>query len=308
MENIKAFNRLRGGINFSSRFEHAMDVASREDYVFNKKYYDVVKEKGFNHIRFPFCAHKNLVDENDPEYTVKPEFLEALSIPVKLALEAGLMIVLDFHHSCYKEKDKFVKIWAQVADYFKGYPDEVMFEIVNEPNTDDEYLNEVQLAAVEAIRKTNPTRGIALACNQWNGTWKMLATEWPQNDENCFLSVHNYYMMEFTHQGVHWGEGPGRPGQIPFKTYFANQIREHLEFCKDFQALYGKKVWISECGVYLGDAIPAEVAKFTEHLTKYCALYDLPYAYWEFNSGFGLYSKKDDAWKNELMPKMTTNW
>lgn len=309
MSNIKVFDKLRGGINFPTIFQHENACEQPDNFVFQKKYYDIIKEKGFNHIRFPVGFYKYVID-GDENYTLKPEFLPTLAKAVDLALEAGLMIVLDAHPHNMSDKEGFIKVWTQVAEYFKDYPEELMFELANEPcyKGNDDYLNEVQLATVAAIRKSNPTRGIALAVNQWNGTWKMLATEWSENDDNCFLSVHNYYMMEFTHQGVNWGEGPGRPGKIPFKTYYANQIKEHLEFCSDFQKLYGKKVWISECGVYLGDVINEEVAKFTEHLTKWCATYNLPYAYWEFNQGFGLYSMKEERWKDELMPKMTLNW
>ncbi len=304
---LKPFEKLRGGINFSSCLENGNALNEKDSWVFQKKYYEKVKEKGFNHIRLTAKIQEYLISDA-PNYTVNPEYLELLSIAVNNALECGLMIVLDFHHSCYKEKEKFLKIWQQLAEYFKDYPEELMFEIVNEPvGTSDEYLNEVQLEAVSIIRKTNPTRGIALAPNQWNGTWKMLAVEWPENDDNCFLSVHNYYMMEFTHQGVFWDE-PKRPGHIPFSTYIANQIKEHLDFCGDFQKLYGKKVWISECGVFLNEADAPEVAKYTEHLTKMCANFNLPYAYWEFNVGFGLYDMETEEWKSNLMGKMTFNW
>jgi len=309
MSNIKPYDKLRGGLNFPTIFQGAAACEQPGNFVFQKKYYDLIKAKGFNHIRFPvgFC---NYVIGDDEEYTLKPEFLPTLAKAVDLALEAGLMIVLDAHPHNMSNKTAFISIWKQVAAYFKDYPEELMLELANEPcfKGNDDYFNDVQLATVAAIREVDPTRCIALAVNQWNGTWKMLATEWPENDENCFLSVHNYYMMEFTHQGVNWGDGPGRPGKVPFKTYYANQIKEHLEFCYDFQKLYGKKVWISECGVYLADAITEEVAKFTEHITKWCATYNLPYAYWEFNQGFGLYDMKKDCWKDEIMPKMTIEW
>ena len=76
----------------------------------------------------------------------------------------------------------------------------------------------------------------------------------------------------------------------------------------DFQKLYGKKIWISECGVFLYEADPEEAAKYIEHITKMCAKFNLPYAYWEFNQGFGLYDMEKDDWKNDLMSKMTMNW
>ena len=308
MENsLKPFEKMRSGINFSSVLESDGALENQNSWVFQKKYYQKVKDRGFNHIRLTAKAQLYVIGDA-PDYTLNPEYLRLLSVAVNHALDTGLMIVLDFHHSCYQEKDKFLKIWEQLSVYFKDYPEELMYEIVNEPvGTSDEYLNDIQLEAVKIIRRTNPTRGIALACNQWNGTWKILATEWPENDDNCFLSVHNYYMMEFTHQGVFW-DGPKRPGHVPFLQYEANQIKEHLDLCSDFQKLYGKKIWISECGVFLYEADPEEAAKYIEHITKMCAKFNLPYAYWEFNQGFGLYDMEKDDWKNNLMSKMTMNW
>lgn len=305
--NFKPFERMRAGINFSSVLEGDSAIKNPDSWVFQKKYYEIVKDRGFDHIRLTARVQMYVTD-GDPNFTIDPEYLRLLSVAINHALDTGLIIILDFHHSCYKEPEKFLKIWEQLAEYFKDYPEELMFEIVNEPTgVSDEYLNDLQLKAVNIIRKTNPTRGIALACNQWNGTWKMLATEWPENDDNCFLSVHNYYMMEFTHQGVDWSE-PKRPGHAPFSLYVANQIKEHLDFCADFQKLFGKKVWISECGVYLREADDSEVKKYIEHITKQCAAFNLPYAYWEFNKGFGLYDMKTESWKEHLMGKMVTKW
>ncbi len=304
---LKPFEKMRGGINFSSVLNGADALNSKDSWVFQKKYYQKVKERGLNHIRLTAKLQMYLLDDS-PNYTVNPEYLELLSVAVNNALEEGLMVVIAFHDSCFKEKEKFLKIWEQVAVYFKDYPQELMFEIVNKPQgTSDEYLNEVQLDAVSIIRKTNPTRGIALACNQCNGIWKMLATEWPENDENCFLSTHNYYMVEFTSQGAVC-DGVKRPGHIEFSTYIANQIKEHLDFCADFKKLYGKTVWISECGVLLNEADVSEASKYVAHTTKMCAKFKLPYAYWEFNQDFGLFDMEKEDWKTEISGNMVSNW
>ncbi len=298
---IKPFEKLRGGINFLGALAETDALNGKASWIFQKKYYEAVKNQGFNHIRLLVCF-QNYSNENG---TLN---LELIAEAVNNALQSGLMVVLCFYRSCYKEKEKFLKIWEQVAAYFKDYPEELMFELVNGPcGTSDEYLNEVQLAAVETVRKTNPTRGIALAPNQGNGTWKMLAVEWPQNDQNCFLSVHNYYMEEFTRQGLPWGE-TRRAGYVEFSTYVANQIKEHLDFCGDYQMLYGKTVWISECGVCLKEAHASEASKYVEHITKKCATFKLPYAYWEFNQDFGLFDMENDEWKKDIMGNITTNW
>lgn len=308
---LKPFEKLRGGINFSSPLGGAKALENPDCWSLQKKYYEIVAEKGFNHIRLPinFGAHTG----EYPDYKINPEYFKLVDKAINLALETGFYLILDFHHSCYCTNPyKFLKIWEQVAEHYKDYPEQLMFELVNEPTSviSDEWLNILQAEAVKLIRKTNPTRCIAIACNHWNGTWKILAVNWNMFDEYCFLAVHNYYTMTFTHQGANWGANPKeiRPKYVPFTQDVADQVTQHLELCADYRKKFGRTVWIGECGVYFDGAIPEEAAKYVEHFTKECARYDLPYAWWEFNVGFGLFSRKTDDWKHDLIKNMTIKW
>lgn len=309
---LKPFEKMHGGINFSGAFEGANVLKQPEDYwMFNEKYYKICRERGFDNIRFPvnFTAYCG----GFPDYKIDPAFFEKLDICVNLALKNGFYLILDFHHGCYRNNPgKFWSAWEQVAEHYKDYPEELMFELVNEPTapTEDDWLNEMQAEAVRRIRKTNPTRGIALACNQWNGTWKILSVNWDLFDEYCFLDVHNYYTMDFTHQGAWWGANPNeeRPPLVPFNNDMANQVTEHIELCADYMKKTGRTIWIGECGVYFDGGIPEESAKYVEHFTKECARFNVSYAWWEFNVGFGLFSKKTDDWRELVSDNMTITW
>lgn len=309
---LKPFEKMHGGINFSGAFEGASLLKQPDDYwMFNEKYYKLCAERGFDNIRLPvnftsYCGKY-------PDYIIDPAFFAKLDICVELALKNGFFIILDYHHGCYRNNPlKFWRIWEQVAEHYKDYPEEVMFELINEPTapTEDDWLNEIQAEAFRRIRKTNPTRGIALACNQWNGTWKILSVNWDLFDENCFLDVHNYYTMDFTHQGAYWGANPNeeRPPLQPFTKDMANQVTEHLELCADFMKKTGRTIWIGECGVYFDGGIPEESAKYVEHFTKECARFNISYAWWEFNVGFGLFRKKTDDWRELVSDNMTITW
>ena len=81
-----------------------------------------------------------------------------------------------------------------------------------------------------------------------------------------------------------------------------------MELTSDFQKKYGKKVWISECGLFLKKCDPVEVTKYIAHFTKECARFNLPYAWWEFNIGFGIYNMTEQRWKEEFIGEMTIDW
>ncbi len=308
--NLKPFQKLRGGINLSGPFEGHI-IENPNSWIFEEKYFKIIADKGFNNIRLPLNCIFNT--EEAPDYRIKPEFFEKLDYVVNLALKYNFYIILDCHASGYNsDTQRFLSFWEQMAEHFKDYPEEVMFELVNEPcvPAEDKWLNELQAEAFKRIRKTNPTRGIALSPNQWNGTWKILSMDWDLFDDNCFIDVHNYYTMSFTHQNANWGANSDedRSKNEPFTQDVADQITQHLELCSDYQKKTGRTIWIGECGVYFDGTDPVEAAKYVEHFTKECARFGISYAWWEFNVGFGLYSRRNDDWKHYLTDNMTVKW
>src|SRR5690606_1137359 len=95
---------------------------------------------------------------------------------IQQAHRYGLSIIVDFHHyealmtSPDAHADRFVEIWRQVAAHFAAEPTtSVYFELLNEPQTnlDPKRLNALHLRAIEAIRRTNPTRVLLLDSYFW---------------------------------------------------------------------------------------------------------------------------------------------
>ena len=62
------------------------------------------------------------------------------------------------------EKARFISQWEQISDYFKNYPDSLLFEILNEPHDKltPALWNEYSKEALSVIRKTNPERCVLL--------------------------------------------------------------------------------------------------------------------------------------------------
>jgi len=285
---------LRAGVNFS-----CMDLAitaNPDAYIFQKKYYKLVKEAGFDHIRLPLGL-SSLIVGSAPKYTLDGERLKYIDKAIDYALDVGLTIVLGNHHgSNYQNEELFVAVWKQIAERYKNYPKELFFDLVNEPNGgSDEQCNRVQLAAHKAIRKTNPTRVIVLAPNQWNGPWKLWDCEVPKIkdkkgnmvfDENIIVSVHIYSPMHFTHQA-----NGGNATNVHWSDDMITAFTSDLEICADYEKRTGRTVWISEWGPtaagHDASCVESCLSKYYKHFSAACAKMDIAYAVWNFGGAGG---------------------
>lgn len=304
-ENI--MDSLQKGINISSVIEsgNALDYSN---WAFDIRYYEKIKEQGFDHIRFTANPEGHFVTDA-PDYKIDTEYMRVVDNIVNNAIDSGLIVVLDFFHGWTDKlindydtnSEKFVTVWRQVAERYRSYPNTLMFELINEPNTiSDSLLNRLQMNAVEAIRETNPTRVIALAANENNGAWKIWNTEFPANDKNCMVSVHVYDPMGFTHQGATWS-GPGYDKQVRLTDEGKKTLLATLEKCKNYTERTGRKIWISEWGTYLAISDKDDVSEYTNYFTKNAKAMGLSYCYWEFGQGFGIYDLKADKWKDFIL-------
>jgi len=103
-----------------------------------EEYFQRIKEAGLNGVRIPirWSAHAN----TKPPYTIKQKFLDRIDWAVNQALSRGLVVVINTHH--YEEmatdpqghRERFLALWAQIADHYKDYPNDLLFEPMNEPN------------------------------------------------------------------------------------------------------------------------------------------------------------------------------
>lgn len=300
-------DRMRRGINISGPLEAAGEV-NYSSWIFDISYYETIADAGFDHVRIPVNFAHHIGEA--PEYYIDTEFLRAVDLSVNNALDAELIAVIDFHGWAGRlasdfegNKECFYKIWEQLAERYQSYPEELMFELINEPNKpiSNGQLNELQLEAVRRIRRTNPTRTIALATNENNGTWNLWNTQVPPNDENLIISIHNYNTMNFTHQGANWLAGNPYSEKVHMSDEIKKSVESALEQCRIYEERTGRNVWISEWGVYLGIADQNDVAEYDSFFSSACKEKNLSYSYWEFNAGYGAYDMNTGQWKDFII-------
>ena len=112
-----------------------------------KKMIDEIKKAGFNTIRVPVTWDDYLGDA--PDYTIDSAYLDRVEEVVNYGLANDMYVILNIHHnygwleanieSEAAAKEIFTKIWGQVADQFKDYGDQLIFETMNEPRDGDDW-------------------------------------------------------------------------------------------------------------------------------------------------------------------------
>lgn len=160
-------------------------------------------------------------DHMDDNNVIDAAYLDEVAGVVDLAIAAGLNVVLNTHHDSFEtdlgnaasneetaavDKALIETLWTQVANKFKNYGEQLIFETFNEIHAGDDWgtgsdaqfalLNQWNQYAVDAIRATggnNATRWIGVAGYAANIDLTIAHLELPVDPANhIMVAVHNY--------------------------------------------------------------------------------------------------------------------
>ena len=175
---------------------------------FQEKYFRLIREAGFNHVRVNLHPFRNAKLGADSKPSAA--WFATLDWAVKHALANRLMVILDFHEfqamgdDPAGNKDHFLGVWRQIAEQCRHAPDDVVFEILNEPNKKltPELWNPMLREALGIIRQSNPHRTVIVGPTSWNGIKDLDKLDLPEQEQNLIVTVHYYNPFPFTHQGA----------------------------------------------------------------------------------------------------------
>ncbi len=308
--------RLGRGINFGNMFEAESENAWGNPW--EPEYSGIVSELGFNHIRLPIRWEPSARSSSVAPYTINPTFLKRIKQVVDSALANGLQIIINMHHheALYDNPDgqkaRFLAQWEQISEYFKDYPDSLLFEVMNEPhgNLNPAKWNELFSDALTTIRETNPTRVVLMGTAEYGGLGGLSKLELPE-DDNIIVTVHYYNPFHFTHQGASW-VGDGKEADAWLGTTWNDSETERQVIRQDFAALkafenkHNVPVHIGEFGAYSKADIKSR-AKWTTFIARHLETLNWSWAYWEFSAGFGIYDKNRKTYNRELVDALLHN-
>jgi endoglucanase len=304
--------RLGRGINIGNTFEAPSETAWSNPW--NHDYARIIAELGFDHIRVPVRWEPRSL--TSPPYTIDPVFFERIKSVIDVALGHKLHVIINMHHhesllaDPEAQKERFLSQWQQIADYFKDYPDSLLFEVFNEPhgNFTPEKWNVFFPEALERIRMTNPDRFVLLGTANWGGLGGLAQLVVP-DDPNLILTVHYYSPFQFTHQGASWA-GSDADSWLGTRWYDTGAERMAIE--SDFRAAvefsqqHNIPVHVGEFGAYSRADMDSR-ERWTTFNARYFEELGFSWAYWEFSAGFGIYNPSTQQLRQRLVNALLHN-
>ncbi|MEU4694786.1 cellulase family glycosylhydrolase [Actinoplanes sp. NPDC023714] len=312
--------------------------------VVTQAFIDKVRAAGFKTIRIPvsYLGHIGAA----PDYTVNAAWLNRIKEVVDYAHGRGLYVLINMHGDGYKSvsgswlicdaasqtaiREKYQKVWQQVATKFAGYNDHLIFESMNE-NFDGQYGNPTQPCYsninaynqifVDTVRRTGGTNASRwLLVPGWNTNIDYTAGNYgfviptdqyrsstiPAGEQRLMISVHYYDPWDFagTEDGTitQWGPNATNPAK---KSVWGQEdfMDGQLKKMRDTFVTRGYPVFVGEYGSIDKTTYDSTNnryrADYARTLVATAKKYGAATAYWDngWNGqhGFGLFDRNSGA-------------
>jgi endoglucanase len=302
-----AVNRALGrGVNLGNALEAHYE--GEWGMVLDERYFQLLAEAGFTNVRIPirWTAHAG---EDDP-YTIEPAFLARVDWAIAQALANGLHPIINMHHNeeIMQEPEahqaRYLAIWQQIAEHYSSEPPEVLFELLNEPNSNMLAFrwNKLLATTLALIRQSNPDRIIIIGPTGWNSATELANLELPAADRQIIVTFHYYEPFHFTHQGAEWVNG----AEAWLGTTWAGtdaeeqQIVTHFDRAATWAEKQNRPLYLGEFGAY-SKADLASRARWTAFVARTAEERGFSWSYWEFGAGFGVYDRSRAVWNEALL-------
>jgi endoglucanase len=297
-------NQMRG-VNIGN----ALDAPSPGEWgvEIRQDYFDEIRHAGFNTVRLPvrFSAHI----QAQPPYKVDDSFLQIVKSAVDDGLGSDLYVILDLHHfdelmeKPEENEEKFLALWDQISRNFSSYPENLYYEILNEPSKElsPQRWNDLLLRIIRVIRINDPNRTIIVDTAEYASIEVLKSLKLPA-DENLVVTFHLYSPFEFTHQGAGWVEGSRKwmgkkwNGEKDEKA----QISSILDEAAAWSSSRKIPIVIGEFGtIELADK--ESRLRWTGYVAREAEKRDIGWIYWQFCSNFAVYSCTDNHWDTDIL-------
>jgi endoglucanase len=301
---FEAVERLGRGVNIIGYDPIWEDLAKAR---FKERHFELIRAAGFRTVRINLHALQRMGPA--PDYELAASWLKTLDWAVERALAKGLMVILDLHN--YNDvaedppafKPRLMAFWRQIGERYKGAPDALLFEILNEPNgkLDGPLWNTWLAEALAVIRATNPGRTVVVGPPDWNGFRSLDALALPEDDRNIIVTVHYYEPFPFTHQGAPWS-----PETVRLSGVTWGSTKERLQLSADFARVqawstkHRRPILLGEFGAYEKAPMASRVL-WTDAVARTAESLGWAWTYWQFDSDFIVYDIDQDRWVGPIL-------
>lgn len=196
---------------------------------------------------------------------------------------------------------RFISIWRQLAERYRGRYPKLIFELYNEPHgtlTEDKW-NSLVASTTKAIRQVDRNRVLMVDAPFWANPTHLRLLRLPV-DGRIIASAHAYKPMPFTHQGADWGSPRYPRGETCCTEIQRREIFSNIKIAADWSKATGVPVYIGEFGsIDLADI--SSRANFARESVAVMRDLNLSWAYWEYGGNFALFNVKQNSWNKTLM-------
>jgi len=292
----------------------------------SKEMIHTLAKAGFGTIRVPITWYEHV--SSAPEYTIDAEWMTRIKEVLKDILDEGMYAIINMHHEnnwlipngfCYEEiREKYIKIWYQIAESMKEWDEHLIFESMNEPqiaggenewnggtHAEQKLVNDLQKEFVEIVRKTgvkNANRLLLVTTVGASAAEAAVRALDVPNDDMVAVSIHPYVPSLFCFDH----------GDAKSQVYWTNEgsqaIAETFERLDRVFVQKGIPVVITEYGAE-NKEIPGtthgnedEVISWHREFNKYASRFGISCVWWDNNQfgkedeAFGLFNRNDLSW------------
>lgn len=293
--------------------------------VTTEKMIEMVAKAGFGAVRIPVTYY----DHFDENYQIRQEWLDRVEEVVGYVLDNDLYCIINLHHeeawlkadkdTLEAEKEHLEIIWAQIADRFKSYNEQLLFEGFNEIRDKENNWSNADISSYEAVNQLNQTfvntirsssgynKERFLIVNTYAGSTDQDILDnfkLPEDiiEEHLIVQVHSYQPLEFT-----WTEDE------VFWTAVRNEFDEKSDVDVINQILVklnarfvaqGIPVIIGEFGAWSKDNV-AERVKYAEYMVSASKEYQITCFWWDIG---GMFPSRNDVTGPTLLNRLDLSW
>ena len=272
--------------------------------------FDEIEQAGFDTVRIPvrFSAHA----AETPPYLLDEQFMLLVDRIIHQALAKDLTVILDFHH--YEEmmrdpvshSQRFLAIWRQLAERYQHQPDQLYFELLNEPSgqVDAQTWNILLSDAITVIRTSNPNRLLIVGGVNHNHIQSLEALRLPE-DSRLMATFHFYEPFEFTHQGAGWVAGSAEwrgttwSGTLEDKRSIQSQLDQAARWSEQHHV----SLVLGEFGV-IASADIASRRRWTAFVACETEKRNIAWIYWDLCAEFRVLDCHSLQWDDDLLSSL----
>jgi endoglucanase len=301
-------NKLIGrGVNIGNTLDREVELDDEWSWIVKDEDFQIIKDAGFNSVRITVRWSTRTMDT--APYTIDPNFQKRVDMAVNSALSRNLVVIINYQNyfEFYRDvsglKPKFIATWAQLAEHYKGYPNTLLFELLNEPQGElgaGEW-NTLIKETLAIVRKTNPDRMVVIGPIDFNHIPGLRFLELPENDRNIILTVHYYDPYHFTHQGTSWTKDSNEWIGIKWGSEDdKRRIKKDFDTLASWAKAHNRPVYLGEFGTNEAADMDSRV-RWTRYVADEAVAHGFSFTYWQFTHNFLIYDRHTKTWVKPLL-------